>query len=284
VSASAPTSCPTCGEAVQPGARFCATCGSPLDIDRGTAVIPMPPSETGPVPVAVVTSEPRLFGVLPPWPLLIATVVVLAFAIVLFATGHWALGLVLLGLALLGLAGFLEAARRTPDALVARRSGAAIYRLRAWTGFARETVSARSRVSREVALRRRELWELGQRRHRLLFELGEAAYRGDGAAADALRRAVEELDAAAERKQWEIGTVVGVAEARVRQAHLEVQPTEMVQIPEPYPPPDEGTPPMPAPVPEPSPAPVPEPYPPPDEASPPAPPAIPEPMPPGPEQ
>jgi hypothetical protein len=247
-----------------------------------TAVIPLPPNETGPVPVAMLASEPRLFGIVPPGPLLVATVGVVVVAIVLFATGHWALGLVLLGLALLGLAGFLEAVRHTPNTRLTHRSSDVLHRVAAWGGFAREAVSARSRASREVALRRRELWELGQRRTQLLLALGDASYRGDLGAAERARTALLEIDAAAERKQWEIAEAVGLAEARVRKAHLEVQPTEMVQVPEPYPPPDEGTPPMPAPVPEPSPAPIPEPYPPPDEGSPPSEPPIPEPSPPGP--
>ena len=75
----------------------------------------------------------------------------------------------------------------------------------------------------------------------------------------------------------------GVVRAeRIRPGQLEVQPTDMVQVPEPYPPPDEGSPPAPAPVPEPTPAPVPEPYPPPDEGTPPSVPDVPEPGPLGP--
>lgn len=228
--------------------------------------------------------DARLFGVVPPGPLLVATIAVLVVALVLFVTGHWSLGLVLLGLGLLGLAGVLEAVRRTPDAPVARRLSDAFHRLAAWAGFARESIGARSRVSIAVATRRREVWELGQRRNALLLALGEATHRGDAAAAEDTRRALADLDAAIERKQWEIGEAVGAAEARVREAQFAVQRTEMVQVPEPYPPPDEATPPTPAPVPEPSPAPVPEPYPPPDEGSPPSEPTIPEPSPPsGPE-
>ena len=73
--------------------------------------------------------------------------------------------------------------------------------------------------------------------------------------------------------------VVARAQERLRQRRLEVQPTEMVElpeqpggpgesdpvgpvvIPEPYPPPDEGNPPEPAIIPEPSPAVIPEPGP-----------------------
>ena len=74
--------------------------------------------------------------------------------------------------------------------------------------------------------------------------------------------------------------VVATAQRRIEERRLEVQPTEMVElpeepavepgeitptepavIPEPYPPPDEGTPPQPAIIPEPSPAVIPEPGP-----------------------
>ena len=55
---------------------------------------------------------------------------------------------------------------------------------------------------------------------------------------------------------------------------------EPIEIPEPYPPPDEGDLPQPAVVPEPGPAVVPEPSPPPDEGDPPEPARIPEPYPP----
>jgi len=74
-------------------------------------------------------------------------------------------------------------------------------------------------------------------------------------------------------------TVIAQAHDRLHRRRLEVQPTEMVElpeepsapgeqdpsgpavIPEPYPPPDEGNPPQPAIIPEPSPAVIPEPGP-----------------------
>ena len=73
--------------------------------------------------------------------------------------------------------------------------------------------------------------------------------------------------------------VIAQAQDRLRRRRLEVQSTEMVEIPdqpaapgeqdpvgpavipEPYPPPDEGNPPQPAIIPEPSPAVIPEPGP-----------------------
>jgi hypothetical protein len=102
-------------------------------------------------------------------------------------------------------------------------------------------------------------------RGRLLFELGDAVYRGDDQAAKTAREQVKELDELAARRETEMQAVVASAQERIQQRRLEVQPTEMVElpqepppsvpIPEPYPPPDEGDPPQPAIIPEPGPLP-----------------------------
>ena len=77
-------SCPTCGEAVAEGARFCAQCGARLALgDGATAVIPAPPAETGRVPVHVVTATPRYFGVTPPIALLVIAVATIVAAVLL---------------------------------------------------------------------------------------------------------------------------------------------------------------------------------------------------------
>ena len=118
-------------------------------------------------------------------------------------------------------------------------------------------------------------------RARLLFELGDAVYRGDEQAAEAARQRVEELDALAAEKEAEMQQVIESAQDVVARRRLEVQPTEVAEqpqqpsvpdpgelnppeparIPEPYPPPDEGSPPQPAVIPEPGPAVIPEPGP-----------------------
>lgn len=242
-------------------------------------MIPPPPHETGHVPVVVVTSEPRLFGVVPPGPLLAVTIALFVLGILSLVTERWALGLVLLGLALLGLAGVVEATRRRPESTLGGRASHAFHRLSGWAGFAAAIVSARSQAARELSLRRRELAELGARRNELVLALGEAAYAGDEASVRELCDRLRALDEETARKQEEAAAALGRAQDRVREARLEVQPTEMVQVPEPYPPPDEGTPPVPEPIPEPMPPEIPEPYPPPDEGSPPSRPTPPEPGP-----
>jgi hypothetical protein len=108
-------------------------------------------------------------------------------------------------------------------------------------------------------------------RDRLLFELGAAVYRGDDQATERVRGQVRELDELAALREAEMESVVARTQERIDQRRLEVQATEMVElpdqpaqpgegnpggpaiIPEPYPPPDEGNPPEPAIMPEPGP-------------------------------
>ena len=112
---------------------------------------------------------------------------------------------------------------------------------------------------------------MGLLRDRLLFELGAAVYRGDDQATERVRGQVRELDELAALREAEMESVVARTQERIDQRRLEVQATEMVElpdqpaqpgegnpggpaiIPEPYPPPDEGNPPEPAIMPEPGP-------------------------------
>jgi hypothetical protein len=114
---------------------------------------------------------------------------------------------------------------------------------------------------------------------RLLLDLGDAVYRGDEHATEIARARVAELDEQAREREAEMQSVVENAQNRLHRRRLEVQPTEMVEvpgepaqpgeqdpvgpavIPEPYPPPNEGDPPQPAIIPEPGPAVIPEPGP-----------------------
>lgn len=153
----------------------------------------------------------------------------------------------------------------------------ALARLRDRARYAVDALATRSRTRRELLRARRELLELGAERERRLRELGEAVYDGDRKGTKRLRAELSELDARIERKEAEMTTITAEAQERIEHARLEVQPTEMVEIPEP---PSPNPSPDPAPVPEPGPpTPVPEPYPPPDEATPPEPARIPEPGP-----
>jgi hypothetical protein len=128
---------------------------------------------------------------------------------------------------------------------------------------------------------RSELRRIGRLRNRLLFDLGSAVYRGDDSAADTARSQIDDLDRLRAERGEEMNAIVEARNRRIERGRLEVQPTEVAEvpsepstpapgeanppeparIPEPYPPPDEGSPPQPAVIPEPEPAVIPEPGP-----------------------
>jgi ABC-type multidrug transport system fused ATPase/permease subunit len=206
------------------------------------------------VPVTVTHPDRRYYGVTPTALALGLAAIAIVAAIVLFAVGHWPIGLILLGVGLLLL-------------LLTVETG--VFRDRA--GVAADSFATRRRATTHILALRRELRKLAVLRGRLLFELGDAVYRDDEQATEAARRRLEELDEAWRRKEAEIQTVMAQAQDRLHRRRLEVQPTEMVElpeepaapgeqdpvgpavIPEPYPPPDEGDPPEPAIIPEPGP-------------------------------
>jgi hypothetical protein len=272
-------SCPRCGGTTPEGSRFCPHCGSPLAEGGGsTAVIPPPPDETGPVPVARERAEPHLFGVTPPLALLALAVAAVAVAIVLFVAGETLAGALMLAAGLLLLVASVRVARRKPDSSLTRASSAAVDGARDRVSLAVGTFATRSRARRRVARARAELLRLEDRRRQLLLALGRAVYDRDGAATESLRSELDGLDRTAAAKEADVATIMEQAGREVRRARLEAQPTEMVEVPgtapgesptgpaivpEPYPPPDEGTPP--------EPPRTPEPYPPPDEGEPPQP-------------
>jgi hypothetical protein len=246
-------SCGNCGRRLPKNSRYCPDCGQPVS-DGGTKVLELPADETGPVPVTVAQAERRYYGVTPTALALGLAAVAIVAAIVLFATGHWPIGLILLGLGLLLL-------------LVSVETG--FFRDRA--GFAADSFATRGRATTRIMAGRRELRKMAVLRGRLLLELGDAVYRGDEQATESARGRLAELDEAWRQKEAEMHGVITQAQDRLQRRRLEVQPTEMVQlpedppapgeqdpsgptvIPEPYPPPDEGDPPQPAIIPEPGP-------------------------------
>jgi zinc-ribbon domain len=250
-------SCGHCGEKLPKGSRYCPHCGRAADAG-GTKVLELPPDETGPVPVEYATVSPTYYGVTPTGLAIGLTVAAVGAAVVLLATGHWPVGLIVLGVAVLLV-------------LVSVETGA----FRARAGVAADSVATRGRAAKRLLGFRRELRRMAALRARLLFELGDAVYRDDEQAAETVRGRVAELDRAAQQREAEMEAVIAQAHDRLHRRRLEVQPTEMVElpepgeqdpsgpavIPEPYPPPDEGNPPQPAIIPEPSPAVIPEPGP-----------------------
>jgi zinc-ribbon domain len=269
--------CPHCGAAVAEGSRYCPQCGRRVESgENDTRVQPLPQEETGRVPVERIRVEPRLYGVTPTMLVLVLAGAALTLGIVFFVLGKWPIGLVLLGAALLLLAVFAETARRRPSGRVTRASAEALDHFRARANVAANTLATRSRAMGRVYALRRELRRMATLRNQLLFELGDAVYRGDDQAGDEARGRIDELDRLTASKEAEMQEVLASAQHRIERRRLEVQPTEVAElpgepgevsppepavIPEPYPPPDEATPPQPAIIPEPGPAVIPEPGP-----------------------
>src|SRR5262245_52249903 len=267
--------CRNCGAELPVASRYCPQCGR-LSIDGSTEVLDLPTDETGVVPVNYARAEPRYYGVTPATLVLVLAAAALALAVYLLVTGHWPVSLILIGVGLLPFVLFLEAARRGSGsgAAVAKSTGNALGGVRARAGAAAGSVAIRGRATGRVIALRREVQRLAIVRRRLLFELGEAVYRGDDQAAKNAREQVKELDEVAAQREEEMRAVLAEAHERIEQRRLEVRPTEMVEVPEE---PEQPTPGEPA---LPEPARIPEPYPPPDEGSPPQPAIIPEPGPP----
>ena len=237
-------------------------------------MLEVPADETGPVPVTVARLEPRFYGVTPSLLALVLAGGALAVAILLFIAGHWPYALILLGVAVLLVLAFLETARRKPAGTVTRSTADLLATFRSRAGVAAESFATRGRASRQLYARRQELGRMAAVRNRLLFDLGEAVYRGDEQATEEARSRVEELDELAAEREAEMQQIVDSAHHVLARRRLEVQPTEVAEvpqeqpivpeparIPEPYPPPDEGSPPQPAIIPEPEPAVIPEPEP-----------------------
>jgi hypothetical protein len=271
-------SCSNCGARLPKTSRYCPQCGHPAPAGE-TKVMELPPDETGRVPVEYGQAEPRYYGVTPTTLVLVLAGAALTLAVVLFALGHWPFGLIALGVSVLLVLVFLEAARRKPGGAVARSTADALDGFRARAGVAAGSLATRGRTARRLLALRRELPRMGVLRARLLFELGDAVYRGDDQATERARAQLGELDRLAALREAEVEAFVAQTQERLERRRLEVQPTEMVELPEQPGPPGQPAEPSPG-----VPAVIPEPYPPPDEGNPPEPSIMPEPGPLGPEE
>jgi hypothetical protein len=260
-------SCANCGGELAKSSRYCPQCGHPTAAGE-TKVMEVPPDETGLVPVQYARAEPRYYGITPTTLVLVLGGAAFTLAIVLFALGRWPFGLIALGVSVLLVLVFLEAARRKPDGAVARSTAEALDGFRARAGVAADSLATRGRAARRLLALRRELQRMAVLRSRLLFELGAAVYRGEDQGTERARGQLRELDELVALREAEMEAVVAQTQERLERRRLEVQPTEMVElpdppgegapggpavIPEPYPPPDEGDPPQPAIIPEPGP-------------------------------
>ena len=186
-----------------------------------TRRVPLPPDETGPVPVSFSRAEPRWFGVPPPLLLLGLAVFSFALAVALFAGGSWPFGLILLGLAALFAASFLEIARRRPSD--------AVRDARSWMRPRLELLVARSSaVANEQRLRGDRAVIEAERRVALL-RLGEALQSEDEAAAAAARGRLAELDRADDALRGKLALRLNQADERVRRVRMSIQQTAIVR-------------------------------------------------------
>lgn len=272
--------CANCGSRLTKKARFCPECGARVGASSDeTAIQELPPDETGQVPVAMTTAEPRFFGVTPPAAVIALAGASLALAIVLLLTDHFIVGGILLVVAGVLFMLFAGLVRRAPETPVVRASAGALSAVRARAGYAVETVAAHSSARVELFRLRRELAELLAQRAEFARGLGEAVYADDPEATESARSRMAEVDALISAKEEQMQQTAAGAMERIERAQLQVQPT-MIETPEPPTPspepfPSPSEPPAPTPIPEPSPEPsepggpvvVPEPGP---EPSPPA--------------
>ena len=189
--------------------------------DQPTRRVPLPPDETGPVPVSLARAEPRWFGVPPPLLLLGLAVFSFALAVALFAGGSWPGGIILLGLAALFTAAFLEIARRRPsDAVIHARS---------WAGPRLELLLARSRTVADAQRLRGDQAVIEAERQAALLRLGEAVQSEDAATAATARERLAELDRAEEALHGRLAARLAQGDERVRRVRMSIQQTVIVR-------------------------------------------------------
>jgi hypothetical protein len=138
--------------------------------------------------------EPRLFGRIPRLGLLGSGAVLLLAAIVMFAFADWVLGpmLLVLGLLLLGL--YRAAARHLPASRLARRATGGLWRGRDELRLAGTFAGAWTRAGWRVVCVERECRRVRRERKATQHALGAAAYAGDEPAMEQLRERMRDLD------------------------------------------------------------------------------------------
>jgi len=231
-----PASCPRCGAETAGERRFCANCGLELQVRSGdTAVEPLPPDETGQVPVSVVRAQPSL---------------VRSLSSVARLVRESSLG--------------RETARAADLALAG--ADVALATLKARSRAERELLGLRRTLREAVQRREQALRDLGDAVYREDDEATETLKKEIGV----LDEAIEETKGAMQTILEQAEARVRTTQMAVQPT--QIQPPEQPDVPEPYPPPGEVDPPQYPDIPEPYPPPgeldppvppdVPEPYPP----------------------
>ena len=200
--------------------------------DEGdTREVPLPPSETGPVPVSFEVARPRLFGVAPPLGIFALACIALTLALVALVSGRWILGLVAVAGSLLLLAFFLQLARKPSAGAFAGASTAFVDGVGARAGLFRTSLGAWSQARREVLRLKQELLRLGEEREAELRVLGEAALRKDAKEMGRIRKRIGELDGKVAERERAIAEAVEQARSTVGDERFAIQPTERVELP-----------------------------------------------------
>jgi len=196
--------------------------GVPASRDKAdrTLRVPLPPDETGPVPVRHAHAEVHWFGVPPLRVLLGVSTGSFLVSIVLLATGTWPVGLVMLGVGALLCSAFLEVARRRPDSTLTRMSSDAAN--------AFELMRARSRALAATQHQRAERAVIESERRAVRLRLAEALQSEDEAEADALRERLVQLDRAEERLGVVLQERLARTDDRIRRARLSAARTVVV--------------------------------------------------------
>jgi hypothetical protein len=232
--------CAVCRTPLPADARFCPACGHPAEEDDTrsyevpleTGPAPVEVADPGRVPVNVLATEPRYFGLTPPSLTFALAAVCLAIAAVFLAQARWLPGGLLLAAAVLLFALFLAVARRKPTPGVARVSARAATTLDAWFRFAVGAATSWSTAGREVMRLRQLLRALAAERNAVQYALGDAAYREDASAADALRTRMAEIDAELGRIDEAAREAIAATRVRVGRERVAIKRTERIVLAE----------------------------------------------------
>jgi hypothetical protein len=205
--------CPVCDLLLSPEARYCSQCGTQLD-EGGHVGLP----------------SRHVFGVLAPAPVLaLACVLLIAGIVVLFA-GSPIAAIVLVAFAAASFVLFYGAVERNPADPLARRALTSGHRVRGWAAFASRSLQAWAETARVVTRETTHSRSLRKERKRVLYLLGDAAYREDGASMDALRSRLREIDQALLAAKEASAASVANAREHVHEEHVAVQPTQRFSV------------------------------------------------------
>lgn len=209
-------SCPVCTGVVPQDANYCPSCGLQLVEDD----------------TSYETASPKLFGVVSPTAAFVLACLLLLGAIAAAVAESIVFTILLLAAAGAVFVLFYGAAERDPSGRVASTALAGDQRIRGWKTSTGGWARAWSDASRDVVRLRREVRALRREQQRLRPALGDAAYRDDEPAVSSLRTRMLEIDEAVAARERERVEAVARARARVDDARVAVQPTEVLAPPE----------------------------------------------------